>query len=112
MRVFCLLAAVGLMAGSIWLYIHGMKKDSFLAACFVYLLGCFAILGEVWVPVSRATPRRRYNGESRAELGRQDLEDLKRTFPDSKWPARHQTVVVTLLLGFFAWIVILALIFA
>ncbi len=111
MRAFCLLATVGLIAGSIWLYVHGMKSRSFCAACFAYLPPCFALLGEVLVPVSRVTPKRAYKGESRAELIRRDLEDLQKAYPNSKWPARHEAVVGGLLLGFLAWIVVLALMF-
>lgn len=110
MRVFCLLAVAGLIAGAVWLHGHDMKGEAFFAACMVYLLMCFAFLGEVWVPVSNSATRRPYDGESRAELIRRDLDALKERYPDSKWPARHGAVTAVLFLGFLLWLGIWAVV--
>ena len=103
MRVFCLLAVVGLIAGATWFHVHEMKDEAFFGVLMLYMVVCFVFLGKVWTPVARDQPRRPYNGESKAELVRRDLEALKRQYPDSKWPARHGTVTAALFLGFFVW---------
>lgn len=111
MRAFCLLSALGLVAGSIWLYMQGLKSGSFMAACMIYILGWVALTGEVFTPISTALPLRPYKGESRSELIRWDLEDIQKAYPDSKWPARHSAVQSALQLGLLAWVALLAMIF-
>lgn len=105
MRVFCLLAVVGLIAASTWLYLHDMKAHAYAAAWLVYLVAGFSLMGEVLVPVRG--PARPYRGESRSELIRRDLENLKKTYPNSKWAANAEAVYAAFFLGFLVWTVIL-----
>ncbi|MFG6459043.1 hypothetical protein [Roseateles sp. BYS96W] len=112
MRVFCLLSAIALIAGSIWLYTVDQKNGSFLAACFVYPMGCIVLVGEAFGPLVKELPKRPYMGESRATLAQRGLEDLRKLTPNSKWLANYSAVKAGLLLGFVVWVIVLALLYA
>ena len=105
MRVFCLLAVVGLIAASAWFYLHDMREHAFFAAWVVYMVAGFGLMGEALVPVRG--PARTYRGESREELMRRDLEDIKNFYPDSKLAANAEAVYAAFFLGFLAWSVIM-----
>ena len=113
MRVFCLLSVLGLIAGAVWLYAHGMKDEAFFAALFVYPIGGMALIGKLW---SRAgnmrLPRRQYKGESRSELVKQELEDLYRMQPATHWRGRYGMTVVAATGGLLVWMVVLAWVFS
>lgn len=108
MRVFCLLAVIGLIAGVFWLHRHGLQGESFFAACVVYILVACAVLGEVMVPLSKRLPARPYRGETMAQLRRRELEDIQRLYPDSKWPKRYSAILAASLMGFLFWAVLMA----
>ena len=111
MRVFCLLAAIGLIAAAFWLFAQGLRNGAFTAALLAYPLACIILVGEVFTPMLKVLPNRPYNGESRAELVRRDLEDIKKAYPDARWPARYPAIQAALVLGFLAWFVLLLLVF-
>jgi hypothetical protein len=105
MRVFCLLAVLGLIFTSAWLYLHDMREHAFAAALVVYLVAGFSLMGEALVPVRG--PARPYRGESRSELMQRDFENLKKTYPNSKLAANAEAVYAAFFLGFLIWAVAL-----
>lgn len=111
MRVFCLLSTVSLIAGAVWLHSLGVEDSSFLAACFVYPLGCIVLVGEAFAPLSKDLPNHPYKGESRTALARRALKDLQRLNPNSWWLANYSAVKAGLILGFVAWVILLGIVY-